>query len=223
VTTRRVMPSEAPPAKHDLLVAPGALRDLLRTMMRFLAALGMTLWPVLAPAEMAEAPDPELRRLLLEAVNTADSFEHRYDAEVWLSDMSDRMVRYAPAALPDAAERLKFLRLVHSEARRANVPPELVLSVIEIESRFDRFAVSGAGAQGYMQVMPFWLTELNRPYDNLFNGPINLRMGCTILKFYLDREKGDLIRGLARYNGSTGRAHYSHKVLNALSRRWFQK
>ena len=144
-------------------------------------------------------------------------------AEVWLADMSDRMSRYVPRAMPDQKERLQFLRLVHSEARRADVPPELVLSVIEIESKFDRFAVSVSGAQGYMQVMPFWLKELDRPYDNLFNAPTNLRMGCTILKFYLDREKGDLIKGLARYNGSTGRANYSHKVLNALSRRWFQK
>jgi soluble lytic murein transglycosylase-like protein len=181
----------------------------------------MTLFAAVAAAETA--PDPELRRLLLEAVNAADSFEHRFDAEVWLADMSDRLERYAPKALPDRKERLQFLRLVHSEASRARVAPELVLSVIEIESKFDRFAVSRAGAQGYMQVMPFWLKELDRPYDNLFHAPTNLRMGCTILKYYLDREKGDLVKGLARYNGSAGRAKYSHKVLDALSLRWFQK
>jgi len=189
---------------------------------RLVAGALLALMPALAPASTLE-PDPELRKALIEAVNAADSFDHPFDAEVWLSDMSDRMIRYVPQAMPEAQERLKFLRLVHSEARRVNVPPELVLSVIEVESRFDRFAVSVAGAQGYMQVMPFWLKELDRPYDNLFNAPINLRMGCTILKFYLDREKGDLIKGLARYNGSTGRAHYSHKVLDALSLRWFQK
>jgi soluble lytic murein transglycosylase-like protein len=184
------------------------------------ALLGMT--PLLAAAAPLE-PDPELRQALLRAVSASDSFDHRFDAEVWLADMSDRMTRYAPKALPDVEERLGFLRLVHSEARRASVPPELVLSVIEIESRFDRFAISKSGALGYMQVMPFWLKELNRPYDNLFNAPINLRMGCTILKFYLDREHGDLVKGLARYNGSIGRARYSHRVLDALSLRWFQK
>ncbi len=178
---------------------------------------------ICSPALAESSPDPELRKLLLEAVSAADSFDHPFDAEVWLSDMSDRMVRYAPRALPDPQERLAFLRLVHREARRVNVPPELVLSVIEIESKFDRFAISKSGALGYMQVMPFWLKELDRPYDNLFNGPTNLRMGCTILKFYLDREKGDLIKALARYNGSTGKARYSHKVLDALSLRWFQK
>ena len=192
-------------------------------MKRALAGALLALAPLLAPAEMREAADPELRKLLLEAVNAADSFEHPYDAEVWLADMSDRLERYAPRALPDRRERLAFLRLVHSEARRASLPPELVLSVIEIESKFDRFAVSKVGAQGYMQVMPFWLKELNRPYDNLFHASTNLRMGCTILKYYLDREKGDLIKGLARYNGSTGRAKYSHKVLGALSQRWFQR
>ncbi|MGH8481766.1 MAG: lytic transglycosylase domain-containing protein [Nevskiaceae bacterium] len=179
--------------------------------------------PLLSSADMREDPDPELRRLLLEAVTVSDSFEHPFDAEVWLADMSDRLERYQPRAIPDRKERLAFLRLVHSEARRAGVAPELVLSVIEIESRFDRFAVSKVGAQGYMQVMPFWLEELNRPYDNLFQASTNLRMGCTILKFYLDRERGDLVKGLARYNGSTGRAKYSHKVLDALSLRWFQK
>jgi soluble lytic murein transglycosylase-like protein len=183
--------------------------------------LGMTL--IGSPALAEVQPDPELRRLLLEAVSASDSFEHPFDAEVWLADMADRLERYAPKALPDRKERLQFLRLVHSEASRARVPPELVLSVIEVESKFDRFAVSRAGAQGYMQVMPFWLKELDRPYDNLFHAPTNLRMGCTILKYYLDREKGDLVRGLARYNGSTGRAKYSHKVLDALSLRWFQK
>jgi len=201
-------------------MSPSCRRTTLRVAF---AGVTLLLAPMLAHAEMSEAPDPELRRLLLEAVSASDSFEHPFDAEVWLADMSDRMERYAPRALPDRKERLAFLRLVHSEARRADVAPELVLSVIEIESKFDRFAVSKVGAQGYMQVMPFWLRELNRPYDNLFHAPTNLRMGCTILKYYLDRERGDLVKGLARYNGSTGRAHYSHKVLDALSLRWFQK
>jgi soluble lytic murein transglycosylase-like protein len=184
-----------------------------------LAGAALLLAPWLA---RGEAPDPELRRLLLEAVSAADSFEHRFDAEVWLADMSSRMERFVPQAMPDPKERLAFLRLVHSEARRAGVPPELVLAVIEVESRFDRFAVSSAGAQGYMQVMPFWLTELKRPYDNLFHAHVNLRMGCTILKYYLDREKGDVTRALQRYNGSYGRPKYSYKVHEALSQRWFR-
>ena len=193
-------------------------------MTKALAGALLALAPLLAHAEMREAPDPELRKLLLEAVTAADSFEHPFDAEVWLADMSDRLERYAPRALPDRRERLAFLRLVHSEARRANVPPELVLSVIEVESRFDRFAVSVSGAQGYMQVMPFWLKELKRPEeDNLFQGPTNLRMGCTILKFYIDRAKGDLVRALQMYNGGTGHPKYSYKVLDALSKRWFRE
>ena len=177
-----------------------------------------------AQAVASTMPDPELRQALLAAINASDSFEHRFDAEVWLSDMSDRMTRYVPKAMPDTKERLAFLRLVHREAKRANVPPELVLSVIEIESRFDRFAVSVSGAQGYMQVMPFWLKELKRPEeDNLFQGPTNLRMGCTILKFYIDRAKGDLVRALQLYNGGTGHPKYSYKVLDALSKRWFRE
>ena len=169
------------------------------------------------------APDPDLRAALMEAVKASDSFEDRFNAEVWLADMSDRLKRFRPNALPDVQERLAFLRLLHSEASRAQLPPELVLAVIDIESRFDRFAVSNVGAQGYMQVMPFWLKEIGRPYDNLFKAGINLRIGCTILKYYLDREKGSLVRALRAYNGNERISSYSDKVLTALSYRWFRQ
>ena len=165
-----------------------------------------------------EDPDPELRRQLIAAVTAADSFEDRFDAEVWLLDMSQRLRRF----MPEREQRLEFLRLVHAEAARAGVPPEIVLAVIEVESHFERFALSVAGAQGYMQVMPFWIEEIGRPEDNLFLAATNLRYGCTILKFYLDRENGNLVNALARYNGSYGRPQYPYKVLEALNRRWYQ-
>lgn len=166
----------------------------------------------------ATSPDPQLRALLLEAVAESASFEDRFDAEVWLTDMSSRLTRY----MPDAAERLEFLRLLHGEAARAELPAELVLAVIEVESAFDRFAISHAGALGLMQVMPFWLDEIGRPGDNLFEVQTNLRFGCTILKYYLDMEKGNLINALGRYNGSYGRMKYPNKVLKALNRRWYR-
>ncbi len=163
-------------------------------------------------------PEPELRALLAQAIDASDSFEHRYDAEVWLVDMSARL---APL-MRDEAQRLQLLRLVHSEARRAKLAPELVLAVIEVESRFDRFAVSSAGAQGLMQIMPFWLKEIGKPDDNLFHARTNLRMGCTILQYYLDRSRGNLIEALARYNGSYGKPDYPALVVNALNRRWYR-
>ena len=165
------------------------------------------------------APDPELRAILAQAVATADSFEDRFDAEVWLLDMSQRL---APR-VPDAAERLELLKLVHREATRVELPPELVLAVIDIESGFDRFAVSRSGAQGLMQIMSFWLDELDVAHTNLFDPALNLRMGCTILRVYLDREQGDIPRALARYNGSAGRRTYPDKVLSALSAQWFRQ
>ncbi len=170
-----------------------------------------------APVPTA-TPDPELRQLLVRAVGATDSFEHRFDAEVWLVDMSGRLQRY----VPDEAKRLEFLRSVHSEARRAKLSPELVLALIEVESRFDRYALSTAGAQGLMQVMPFWLKEIGRPGDNLFDLRTNLRMGCTILKFYLDKEQGNLVNALGRYNGSLGRIEYPGLVINALNKRWYR-
>lgn len=168
-----------------------------------------------SPAE----PDPELRRLLTRAIEQADSFEDRFDAEVWLLDMSTRL----KAFVEDEAKRLELLRSVHHEAMRAKLVPELVLAVIEIESRFDRFAVSKSGAQGLMQVMPFWLNEIGHPEDNLVDIRTNLRMGCTILKYYMDMERNDLHRALARYNGSAGSKEYSSKVLEALRKHWHKK
>ncbi|MDY6956541.1 MAG: lytic transglycosylase domain-containing protein [Pseudomonadota bacterium] len=164
----------------------------------------------------AEAPDPELRAVLMTAVEISESFEDRYDAEVWLTDMSGRLER----RIPDPVQRVALLRYVHREATRAQLSPELVLAVIEVESNFDPYAISSAGALGLMQVMPFWLHEIGRPADNLFHIPTNLRFGCTILKHYLDKERGNLSRALARYNGSLGRDFYPNRVMSALDRRW---
>ncbi|MDH3589043.1 MAG: lytic transglycosylase domain-containing protein [Gammaproteobacteria bacterium] len=172
---------------------------------------------IIAPLAQGAA-DPELRALLIEAVAESESFDDRFAAEVWLSDMSSRLRRQ----LPDPKERLEILQRVHSEARRVDLPPELVLAVIDVESNFDRFAISWAGALGLMQVMPFWLNEIGRPDDNLFHIDTNLRMGCTILRYYIDREKGDMIRALARYNGSLGRRIYPDKVLDKLRKKWFR-
>ena len=162
-------------------------------------------------------PDPKLRKLLKEAIETTSSFEDRFDAEVWLLDMSNRLEYF----IEDAETRITLLKRLHYEATRVNLAPELVLAVIEVESHFDEFAISVAGARGLMQVMPFWLDEIGISDKNLFKPRTNLRMGCTILRYYLDIEKGNLIRALGRYNGSLGKMKYPNKVLKALNRRWF--
>lgn len=171
-----------------------------------------------ATAATQERPDAEMRSLLIDAVHSSDSFEDRFDAEVWLTDMSKRLAR----KIPDPEERLLILKTAHYEATRAELPPEMVLALIEVESNFDRFAISHAGARGLMQVMPFWLDEIGRPDDDLFDIHTNLRMGCTILRLYLDREKGDRTRALARYNGSVGKTWYPQRVFKALSKRWYR-
>jgi len=165
-----------------------------------------------------QVPDPELRERLREAANAADSFEDRFAAEVWLTDMSARLAEQ----VTDPDERLRILTRVHYEASLVDLPPELVLAVIEVESNFDRYAISVAGALGLMQVMPFWRDEIGRPDDNLIRVDTNLRYGCTILKFYLDKEQGDLRRALARYNGSIGQRRYPNKVIDKLTRKWFR-
>ena len=163
-------------------------------------------------------PDNELRQLLQHAIKESSSFSDRFEAEVWLIDMSNRLKN--KVKLPE--KRLKLLRQIHQEASRAKLHPELVLAVIDVESNFDRFAISSAGAQGLMQVMPFWLKEIGQARDSLFNVRTNLRMGCTILKYYLKKEKGDLTRALARYNGSLGKYKYPNKVFKLLNKRWYK-
>lgn len=160
--------------------------------------------------------DDKLRSLLRDSIEQADSFEDRFDAEVWLIAKSTPLQRF----IKDPEERFRILRLVHREATRAGVPPDLVLAVIQIESAFDPYAVSRVGAQGMMQVMPFWKKEIGREQDNLIDLETNLRYGCTILKYYIDREKGRWAEGLARYNGSYGKYWYPERVLTAWQKYW---
>lgn len=190
-----------------------------------LTLTALMLMPASARSELpqvkpsANVTDPELHRLLTQAIEASDSFDDRFEAEVWLVDMSKRM----RAFVKNKKQRLSLLRHIHREATRANLFPELVLAVIEVESRFDRYAISKSGAQGLMQVMPFWLDEIGHPDDNLIDVITNLRMGCTILKYYMDMEKNDLHSALARYNGSYGSKVYSNKVLDALRINWRKK
>jgi soluble lytic murein transglycosylase-like protein len=188
--------------------------------LRFLIVLSWALLLIGASSTTRAAePDPQLRARLLAAISNTTGFTDRFDAEVWLMDMSQRLSR----RIPDSRQRLDFLRLVHSEATRAGLAPELVLAVIDIESDFNQWAISASGAQGLMQVMPFWLREIGHPKDNLFRPATNLRLGCTILKYYLDMEHGHLRPALARYNGSFGQRQYPDKVFAALNSRWYRQ
>ncbi len=186
---------------------------------RHLLCLPLILLLLVAPATPAASVDPELRRLLQAAINDDHGFEDRFAAEVWLLDMSNRLAKFVES--PEL--RIEILKRVHYEARRVGIEPELVLAVIEVESRFDEFAISVAGARGLMQVMPFWLDEIGISDRNLFKIRTNLRLGCTILRYYLDMEQGNLVRALARYNGSLGQFRYPNKVIAALNNNWFKQ
>ena len=136
------------------------------------------------------------------------AFASQREADTWLNEMSHRVTKY----IPDADYRIDFLKTVHYEATRAGLDPQLVLGLIEVESGFRKYAVSQAGARGYMQVMPFWVRDIGESGQNLFHLSTNLRYGCTILRYYLDMENGDLYRALGRYNGSLGRPEYPNMV-----------
>ena len=170
------------------------------------------------PAAAQDRPDPALVEMLRQAASDTSSFSDHFDAQVWLTDMSTRLARQ----VANPQERINILKLVHLEAMRADLAPELVLAVIDVESNFDKYAISVAGARGLMQIMPFWLDEIGRPDDNLIHIGTNLRLGCTILKYYLQMEDGDLKRALGRYNGSLGQRKYPNLVLDKLRLKWYR-
>ena len=145
------------------------------------------------------------------------SFDSGSDnAHKWIFEMSARLQR----RIPDRKTRTELLKTVHYEARRNGLDPQLVLGVMEIESAFRKYAVSSAGARGYMQVMPFWIRIIGEPHHNLFSLRTNLRYGCVILRHYLNVENGDYFRALGRYNGSLGRPEYPDAVHAAWRGRW---
>jgi soluble lytic murein transglycosylase-like protein len=143
-------------------------------------------------------------------------FRSEDDARRWLDAMDKRLEK----RIPDRKQRLEVLRTVQYEATRARLDPQLVLGIIEVESGFRKYAVSTAGARGYMQVMPFWMKLIGSPRDNLFQLRTNIAYGCVILRHYVDMENGDYFRALMRYNGSLGSAKYPRLVLAAWKGRW---
>lgn len=157
-----------------------------------------------------------LRTTLGDSMNASRSPAEIWAARQWLNDMEPRLKRF----VKDVALRRQLLMRAYHEAQLAELPPELVLAVIQVESAFQAEAVSSAGAVGLMQIMPFWVRELGLPSDDLKDPMRNLRYGCTILAHYLAVERGDLTRALARYNGSLGKTWYPEKVMSAWQRHW---
>lgn len=170
-----------------------------------------------AGAQQYEVLSASVRATLASAVNDRSSVDEKdLDTRAWVRAMT----RSVAGRFPDEDAARQFLALVRYESLRAGLDPHLVLAVIDVESRFRKYAVSKAGARGLMQVMPFWVREIGETGHNLFQERINLRYGCTILRHYLDRERGNVANALGRYNGSLGQAEYPNRVQQALRSRW---
>jgi len=192
-----------------------------RTSLAGVAVAALAAWSTAqGGAQQYEPLADSVRATLTKAVSDRAppifQFQHAEDGHRWVLEMSKRLAR----RIPDRARRIDLLKTVQYEATRAGLDPQLVLGVMEVESAFRKYAVSSAGARGYMQVMPFWTNLLKRPDDNLFHLRTNIRYGCVILRHYLDVEKGDYFRALGRYNGSLGQREYPDKVLQAWHGRW---
>ena len=176
--------------------------------------------PAHAGTQREEALSASVRSTLQRAVSDQAApklaFASQQEAQAWLDEMSQRLGK----RMPDAQYRFDFLSTVHYEATRAGLDPQLVLGLIEVESGFRKYAVSKSGARGYMQVMPFWTRSIGTQEHNLFHLRTNLRYGCTILRHYLDIEKGNLYRALGRYNGSLGKPEYPNLVRAAWHKHW---
>lgn len=173
-----------------------------------------------AGAQREVALSASVRSMLQRAVSDQAApklaFSSQQEAQAWLDEMSQRLAK----KIPDAEYRFDLLSTVHYEATRAGLDPHMVLGLIEVESGFRKYAVSKVGARGYMQVMPFWKRAIGANDHNLFHLRTNLRYGCTILRHYLDIEKGDLYRALGRYNGSLGKPEYPNLVKAAWHKHW---
>lgn len=191
------------------------------TLRQLLLLLAIFCWPVSSLAGQLEEPlSNSVRALMQHSIRDQAApklaFKDPKAGKVWLAEMSRRLKRY----MPDAQYRTDFLTTVHYEASRAGLDPQIVLSVIHVESAFRKYAISSAKARGFMQVMPFWVDLIGADDHNLFDMRLNLRYGCTILRHYLDLEKGDLFRALGRYNGSLGKSTYPDLVFSKYTRYW---
>ena len=191
-----------------------------RGLKRLFWLLAFVAGPALAGAQIYEPLSASVKSQLSKAVADAAvqkaAFAESPYVQAWLAEMSRRLA----GRIPDREYREDFLNTVHYESIRAGLDPELVLGLIEVESGFRKYAVSSATAQGYMQVMPFWTRLIGTPDHNLFHLRTNLRYGVTILRHYVDIERGDLFRALGRYNGSLGRPEYPSAVYAAWRNKW---
>jgi soluble lytic murein transglycosylase-like protein len=170
------------------------------------------------PAHADQQRDPELKDLLQKIIGSRDCFVDKYESEVWHKTMEPRLQHFVPSH----DDRISILDHVYCEAKRdptLQLPPDLVLALIEVESRFDPWAVSPAGAVGLMQVMPFWPNQLG-VQNQLVRVAPNIRMGCEILRYYLRAENRNWSRALARYNGSVGRNTYPALVMQRWQHGW---
>lgn len=187
-----------------------------------LAGISLLLFPTFAQAgaqiygPLSASVKAVMQRAVSDRAVPRLAFSSENEGKAWLASMTRRLEK----RIPSQKERDDFLTTVHYEAVRAGLDPQLVLSVIQVESGFKKYAVSIAGARGYMQVMPFWAREIGVSDHNLFHLRINLRYGCTILRHYLDIEKGDYFRALGRYNGNLGQAGYPDLVMSARHSTW---
>jgi len=179
-----------------------------------LIALGVCAVPA---ARADQQRDPELQAVVARAIAQAQCFTDQYDSAVWYTLMEPRLRKL----VHEKDERIDILKQVYCETHRAGearLPPGLVMALIAVESRFDRWAVSSAGAVGLMQVMPFWPEKLGMRRYELVHVEPNIHMGCAILRFYLTYEHNDVRKALARYNGSIGRRDYPDLVLTQWTR-----
>ena len=197
------------------------MRDIAHTFVRLGFAIALLLPPAAFAGDQEYEPlstsvQAVLHKAIADQAAPYLAFETEAEARRWLRAMSRRLVD----RIPDRQTREAFLVTVHYEAKRAGLDPQLVLGVIQVESNFRKYAVSRAGARGYMQVMPFWRELIGSRDHNLFHLRTNLRYGCVILRHYLDLEKGNLYRALGRYNGSLGRPEYPNLVVRAWQRDW---
>ena len=151
-------------------------------------------------------------------------FKSEFEKEQWLSSMMSRLSKNGSKA----AWSVEFFKTAHYEATRAGLDPQLVLALVDSLSSFSKYSISPDGARGYLHVHPAWFDLIgDGNINSLFDMRKNLRMGCSILRFYLDKENGDMFMALNHYWDSTrGRLDGSTRsgnFPNSVSKLWKSK
>lgn len=176
------------PCHGKVCASAGRLTARLRVMLGSCLVGGIFLWSVSVSAQIVRYQGPDGRL---------------YFTNLPLPPVSVPAVVTRPAlSTTRLTTQAPVLSLIHRLAQQYSIDPRLVQAIITVESNFDPHAVSRAGAQGLMQLMPD--TAARYRVEDPFDPQANIEGGIRYLRDLLRLFPGDLRHVLAAYNAGEG-------------------